>query len=127
MTNGYIQFDFDILKYWASNGVEQLLVVPFECAEAREYGDNMPFRLKPKNSTEQGYLYKLASTEVSEFAYNESEGLTFLVHESDLYITEKGEKKESWLSSPWRHVQTLPLLNLLSKSTAPVINLPVYK
>ncbi|MGB4400788.1 MAG: hypothetical protein WBJ10_15550 [Daejeonella sp.] len=114
MTTGYIQFDFDILKYWASNGVEQLLVEPFECAEAREYGANMPFRLKPKNSTEQGHLYKLASTEVSEFAYNESEGLTFLVHESDLYITTEGEKKESWLSSPWRHVQELPILNRLS-------------
>lgn len=120
MTNGYISFDFDILKYWASNGVEQLLVVPFECAEAREYGENMPFRLKPKNSKEQGHLYNLASTEVNEFAYNESEGLTFLVHESDLFITTEGEKKESWLSSPWRHVQELPILNKLSNQLSAI-------
>ncbi len=127
MTTGYIQFDFDILKYWESNGVEQVFVLPLDDIESRVYGNNMPFRLKPKNHTEQGHLYTLASKEVDEFAYNESEGLTFLVHERDLYITEEGEKKESWLSSPWRHVQTLPLLNLLSRSTSPVINLPVHK
>ena len=114
MSDKYIPFDFDILNYWSSNGVEQLLVVPFDCAEAREYGDNMPFLIKPKNSTEQGHAYKLASGEVSEFAYNESEGLTFLVNESDLYINSQGDKKSGWLSSPWRHVQALPILNKLN-------------
>ena len=111
MNNRYILFDFDILKYWGSNGIEQLLVLPFDDAEAREYGDKMPFRLKPKNLTEQGHLYKLASGEVNEFAYNESDGLIFLVHESDIYINLESEKKPDWLSSRWRNVQALPLLN----------------
>lgn len=113
MNNRYIQFDFDILKYWGSNGIEQLFVLPLDDAEAREYGDNMPFRLKPKNSAEQGYLYKLASREVDEFAYNESDGLIFLVHESDVYVNSACEKKASWLSSRLREVQALPLLNRL--------------
>lgn len=99
ITNKYILFDFDILKYWADNGVEQLLVVPLDDAEANEYGDNMPFRLKPKNLTEQGHLYQLALGEVDEFAYNETDGLIFLVHESDVHIKLESEKKSGWLSS----------------------------
>ncbi len=115
MSKGYILFDFDILKYWGSNGIEQLVVVPLDDAEAREYGDNMPFRLKPKKRSERGHLYNLASIEADEFAYNESEGLIFLVHESDIYINLESEKKPDWLSSPWRHVQALPILNKLHK------------
>ena len=113
MTNKYILFDFDILKYWSSNGVEQLLVVPLDDAEAKEYGDNMPFRLKPKNLTEQGHLYQLASGEVNEFAYNETDGLIFLVHESDVHLKLESEKKAGWLSSRWQRVQALPLLKRL--------------
>lgn len=113
MNNRYILFDFDILKHWGSNGIEQLLVLPLDDDEARKYGDNMPFRLKPKNAMEPGHQYKLASKEVDEFAYNESEGLIFLVHESDVYVNSESKKKSGWLSSRLRSVQALPLLNRL--------------
>jgi hypothetical protein len=102
VTNRYILFDFDILKYWGDNGVEQLLIVPLDDAEAKEFGDNKPFLLKPKNLKEQGHLYKLASGEVNEFAYNETDGLIFLVHESDVYVNLESEKKSRWLRSWWR-------------------------
>lgn len=113
MENKYVQFDFKILKHWGSNGIEQLLVLPLDDDEARKYGDNMPFRLKPKYTMEPGHLYKLTSKEVDEFAYNESEGLIFLVHESDVHINSESGKKSGWLSSRLRDVQALPLLNKL--------------
>ncbi|WP_411274736.1 hypothetical protein [Daejeonella sp.] len=113
MNNRYLLFDFDILKYWGSNGIEQLLVLPLDDADEKGYGHNMPFRLKPKNNKEQGHVYELASREVNEFAYNESEGLIFIVHESDIFINLETEKKPDWLSSKWRHVQALPILNKL--------------
>lgn len=113
MNNRYILFDFDILKHWNSNGIEQLLVLPMDDDESRKYGENMPFRLKPKNLMEQGHLYKLSSIEVDEFAYNESDGLIFLVHESDVFVKTECEKKSGWLSSRLRNVQALPLLNRL--------------
>lgn len=116
MNNRYIPFDFEILKYWESNGVEQVFVLPLDDIESRVYGNNMPFRLKPKNHTEQGHLYTLASKEVDEFAYNESDGLTFLVHENDLYISQECEKKASWLSSRLSVVKALPILNRLAEA-----------
>lgn len=116
MNNKYIAFDFEILKYWDSNGIDQVFVLPLDDIEARQYGDNMPFRLKPKNKTDKGHLYKLASREVNEFAYNESDGLTFLVHESDVYVNPECDKKPGWLSYGLRHIQAIPLLNKLAIS-----------
>lgn len=111
ITNRYIHFDFEISKYWGDNGVEQLLVLPLDDAEVKEYGDKMPFRLKPKYLTEQGHRYQLASKEVDEFAYNETDGVIFLVHESDVHIKIESEKKLGWLSSRLQRVQVFPLLN----------------